>query len=88
MKKFCVTLLRASLALAQDSPKTMNRITVQLDGPEVRQNSFARKPTTIYRAGSTYCRVAKVPDPEHNIYGLLIVNEPNAWMVNLATKTA
>jgi hypothetical protein len=88
MKKVCFTLLLASLALAQDAPKTMNRITVQLDGPEVPQNSFARKPKTIYRAGSTFCRVEEAPDPEHNIRGLLIVNEPNAWMVNLATKTA
>ena len=88
MKKLSFTLLLASLALAQDTPQTMNRITVQLDGSEVPQNNFGRKPKTIYRAGSTYCRVEEAPDPEHNIRGLLIVNEPNAWMVNLATKTA
>jgi hypothetical protein len=88
MKKFWFTLLVASLAMAQDAPKTMNRITVQLDGPEIPQDSFARKPKTIYRAGSRYCRVEEAADPEHNIHGLLILNEPNAWMVNLATKTA
>ena len=47
-------LFLAPLTLAQDIPKTMNRITVQLDGPEVTQNSFVRKPKTIYRAGTTY----------------------------------
>jgi hypothetical protein len=88
MKKLGFTLLLASLALAQGTPKTMNRITVQLDGSEVPQDNFARKPKTIYRAGTSYCRVEEAPDPEHNIRGLLIVNEPNAWMVNLATKTA
>lgn len=88
MKKLYFTLLLASLVLAQETPKTMNRITVQLDGSEVPQNSFARKPKNIYRAGSTYCRVEEAPDPEHNIRSLLIVNEPNVWMVNLATKTA
>jgi hypothetical protein len=37
----------------------MNKITVQLDGPEVPANSFARSPRTIYRAGSTYsCMLA------------------------------
>jgi hypothetical protein len=66
----------------------MSRITVQLDGSEGPQNSFARKPKTIYRAGSTYCRVEEAPNPKDNIHGLLIVNEPNAWIVNLATKTA
>ncbi len=47
-KKLGSTLLLASLALAQDSPKTMNRITVQLDGSEVPENNFARnrRPST------------------------------------------
>jgi len=88
MKKLCFALLLASLTLAQDAPKTMSKITVLLDGSEVPQNSFVRKPKTMYRAGSTYCRAEEVLDPENNIQGLLIVNEPNAWMVNLATKTA
>ena len=88
MKKLCFIFLLASLALAQDVPKTMTKITVQLDGTEVPQDSFARKPKTIYRAGNTYCRIEEPPDAEHNIHGLLIVNEPNAWMVNLANKTA
>jgi hypothetical protein len=87
MKNLCFALLLAALAFAQDAPKTMSKITVQLDGSEVPQNSFAGKPRTMYRAGSTYCRVEEAFDPEHNIQGLLIVNEPNAWMVNLATKT-
>ena len=86
--KLCPTLLLASLALAQDAPKTMSKITVQLDGSELSQNDFARKPKTIYRAGSTYCRVEEAADQEHNIHALLIVSEPDAWMVNLATKTA
>jgi len=88
MKKHCFFLFLASLVLAQDAPKTMSKITVQLDSPEVPQDSYARKPKTMYRAGSTYCRAEEALDSEHNIQGLLIVNEPNAWMVNLATKTA
>lgn len=88
MKKLCFALLLGSLALPQDAPKTMSKITVQLDGSAVPQDSLARKPKTIYRAGNTYCRIEEPPDTERNIHGLLIVNEPNAWMVNLATKTA
>jgi hypothetical protein len=88
MKKLWFALVLTSLALAQDAPKTMTKITVQLDGTEVPQDSFARKPKTIYRAGNSYCRIEEAEDTEHNIHGLLILNEPNAWMVNLATKTA
>jgi hypothetical protein len=88
MKKLYLAVFLAPLVFAQDVPKTMTKITVQLDGPEVPQDSFARKPKTMYRAGGTYCRAEEAADPEHNIQGLLIVNEPDAWMVNLATKTA
>jgi hypothetical protein len=88
MKKLCFILFLAPITFAQDVPRTMNRMTVQLDDSEDPQDSFARKPKTIYRAGSTYCRVEEAADPERNIQGLLIVNEPDMWMVNLATKTA
>jgi hypothetical protein len=88
MKTLRLALLVVLLTQPQDTPKTMTKITVQLDGPEVPQNSFARKPKTIYRAGNNYCRVEEAADTEHSIHGLMIVNEPNAWMVNLANKTA
>lgn len=76
------------LGVAQDAPKTMTKIVVQADGPDLPQDSFARKPKTIYRAGNSYCRIEEMPDPEHGIHGLTIISEPDIWMVNLATKTA
>ena len=82
MKRLGLTLLLASLVAAQDAPKAMNRIVVQLDSPDVPQNNPARKPRTIYRAGNTYCR------QEAASRDLLIVNEPNAWVVDLEAKTA
>jgi hypothetical protein len=88
MKKLGLTLLLASLAAAQDAPKTMNRIVVQLDGPEVPQNSPARKPRTMYRAGNTYCRAEQASNSEDTSLSVLIVNEPNAWLVDLSAKTA
>jgi hypothetical protein len=42
----------------------------------------------MYRAGSQYCRTEEMRDPEHDIQGLLIINEPDAWMVNLLSKSA
>ncbi len=42
----------------------------------------------MYRAGNRYCRTEELPDPERGIHGLLILNEPHAWMVNLLTRTA
>jgi hypothetical protein len=35
-----------------------------------------------------YCRIEESLDNEHGIHGLLIINEPDEWLVNLLTKTA
>jgi hypothetical protein len=80
-------LLSCSL-LAQQPPKTMTKMVVQLQGSDVPDDSFAAKPKTIFRAGNKYCRIEEKPDPEHGIHGVIIVNEPETWMVNLADGTA
>jgi hypothetical protein len=66
----------------------MTKMIVQLQSPNVPADSFAAKPKTMFRAGTRFCRIEEEPDVEHGIHGLMIVNEPDAWMVNLATMTA
>jgi hypothetical protein len=66
----------------------MTKMVVQLQSADAPPDSFAARPKTMYRAGTQYCRVEEAPDPERGIHGLLIVNEPDAWMVNLVTRTA
>ena len=72
----------------QQLPETMTKLSVRLQSPEVPDDSFGAKPKTMYRAGNRYCRTEEQPDHEHGIHGLLIINEPDVWMVNLFTKTA
>jgi hypothetical protein len=84
---FLSSLLGAAL-LAHDTPKTMTKVEVRLEGPEIPAGSFATKPKVMYRAGSRYCRVEEAPDPDHGLHGMLIVNEPDYWMTNLMTKAA
>jgi hypothetical protein len=89
MKLGCAFVcLLGSALFAQQLPHTMTKIVAQLQSSDVPADSFAAKPKTIFRAGTQYCRVEEAPDPEHGIHGLMIVNEPDAWMVNLATKNA
>jgi hypothetical protein len=73
---------------AQEPPKTMTKIEVILQSPDAPVGSFATKPKVFYRAGSRYCRVEEAPDPDQGIHGLMIINEPDWWMVNLFSKTA
>lgn len=65
----------------------MLKMEVVLQSPDAPTGSFAAKPKTMYRAGSRYCRTEEAPDPEREIHGLLIINEPDYWIVNLMTKT-
>jgi hypothetical protein len=74
--------------MAQQPPKTMTKMVVQLQSPDVPADSFAAKPKTMLRAGTQFCRIEEEPDSEHGIHGVMIINEPDAWMVNLETKSA
>jgi hypothetical protein len=88
MRRLSLLLLFATTLTPDDTPKTMTKIEVHLEGPEVIAGSFSAKPKVIYRAGTRYCRVEEAEDTENKIHGLLIVNEPDAWMVNLYDKSA
>src|SRR5947208_1105715 len=68
--------------------KTMTKVVVRLQSPDIPAASFAAQPKTIYRAGTRYCRIEEMPDTEHGIHGLVVINEPDAWLVNLLTETA
>lgn len=74
--------------LCADTPSKMIHAIVQLTGTDIPEGSFASKPKTFWRASNQYCRVDEEPDPEKGIHGRLIVNEPDAWLVNIADNTA
>lgn len=72
----------------QQSPKMMTRVEVTFDSPDVAEGSFAAQPKVFYRAADRYCRIEEAADPEKGVQNLMIINEPDYWVVNLLTKTA
>jgi hypothetical protein len=80
--------LLGSVSVAEQPLKTMTKVVVVLQGVNAPAGSFAAKAKVMYRAGTRYCRVEEEPDPENGIHGLMIINEPDYWMVNLLAKTA
>jgi hypothetical protein len=74
------------IALAEEPPKTMIRIVGRLQSHDLPQESFAAQPKVIYRAGTRYCRTEELPDRVLGIHGLMIINEPDVWMINLFAK--
>jgi hypothetical protein len=88
MRALFVFAALSTVAFGQQSPESMTKLSVRLESPEVPEGSFPAKPKLMYRAANRYCRTEELPDPEHGIHGLMILNEPDAWMVNLLKKTA
>lgn len=88
MRVLPIVVLLSAVALSGQIPLTMTKLTVRLENPDVPKESFAAKPKVVYRAGAVYCRTEEVPDTEHGIHGLMIISEPDVWMVNLLSKTA
>jgi hypothetical protein len=89
MNKGALFLLAAcTLSAADDAPTTMTKMMVKLESPEIPKDSFAAQAKRMFRAGSRYCRTEENPDLEHGIHGLLIINEPDSWLINRLNKTA
>lgn len=66
----------------------MTHVIVQMTGTDIPTDSFAAKPKVYWRASNRYCRVDEEPDPDRGIHGQTIINEPDAWLINLANHTA
>ena len=73
---------------ADDPPRTMIHIIVQLSGTDIPEGSFAGKPKTLWRATNSYCRSDEEPDPQQGLHLRSIMNEPDSWLVNLADNRA
>ena len=50
--------------------------------------TFAGKPKTMWRASNSYCRTDEEPDLEHGLHLRTVMNEPDAWLVDLANNRA
>lgn len=85
--QICIVICALQIVVSGQEPPTMTRLVVRLDAANVREGSFPAMPKTMYRAGTRYCRIEEFPDNQHGIHGLLIVNEPDEWLINLQTKT-
>jgi hypothetical protein len=76
------------IAVCADAPSEMIHAIVQMSGPDISTDSFAAKPKIFWRASTQYCRIDEEPDPEKGIHGRMVVDEPDAWLINLADQTA
>lgn len=83
-----IFLTLQQVCVSSDAPAKMTHVIIQMSGTDIPEDSFFTKPKTFWRASNGYCRSAEEPDPANGIHGRLIINEPDAWLVNLADGTA
>lgn len=77
----------SKLTFGAGTNETMTKIVYRDISTNLLISSFAAQPRTLYRMGDKYNRSEEAPDPVLGIHGLIIINEPHAWMINLMDKT-
>ena len=81
-------LLVSAQAWAADcTPEQLVRIRFSTLLPGGNPQSFAAQPKTLYRQGAKYGRIEELPDLLRGVHQLIVVSEPDIWVVNLAKRT-
>ena len=68
------------------APQSMIKAVTSIEAPDLPPNHFYRVPKTLYRLGERQGRVEEALNPETGVHLLIVVNEPDLWMVNLAER--
>ncbi|HZT13675.1 MAG TPA: hypothetical protein VFA29_12760, partial [Candidatus Baltobacteraceae bacterium] len=55
--------------------------------PGVVAGTYGAQPKTFYRVGEDKLRVEEGLDRQNGIHELIVVAEPNVWMINLFTNS-
>lgn len=80
----CIFLFCASPTYAATcAPKSLVHIVTVDVTPGIDPASFGAQPRSFYRIGSDKTRIEEAVDSANHIHGLIVVAEPNIWMVNL-----
>jgi hypothetical protein len=82
-----LTIAMVSPCRADCAPEKMVKVVFRDVTPGIDRGSFEAKPKTLYRLGVKYGRTEEALDSKLKIHGLIVVNEPDLFMVNLVTRT-
>ncbi len=83
---FLLSSCEVSAPVQNPTPK-MTKIVFRYAAPGAEGDSFTAKPRTLYQLGTHYQRVEELPNSETGIHALIVSNNRDTWMVNLANKT-
>jgi hypothetical protein len=89
MQKLLTSLLLLLLPLAvQAADDKMLYVEYRLVASQIAADSFDAQVKKVWRIGQNYLRFEDAPNPQTKIHGLIIVAEPDIWIVDRNTNQA
>lgn len=89
MPRFLLSILLLSLTfVAQAAADKMLYVEYRLAGPQISADSFDAQVKKVWRIAGDYLRFEDAPNPQTKIHGLIIVAEPDIWIVDRNTNQA
>ena len=89
MSRFLAALLSLLLPLAaQAADDRMLYVEYRLAGKQISADSFDAQTKKVWRIRNEYLRFEDAPNPQSKVYGLIIVAEPDIWIIDRNTNQA
>ncbi|HEX4986193.1 MAG TPA: hypothetical protein VFV71_09015 [Burkholderiales bacterium] len=88
MRKFLLLslLLAAPLASRAADDNKMLYVEYRLTGEQVAPGSFDSLVKKVWRVGDRMLRFEDAPNPQTKMHGLIVVSEPDIWVVDRSTN--
>jgi hypothetical protein len=67
---------------AQAADDKMLYVEYKLSGKQIAADSFDAQTKKVWRVGQKYLRFDDAPNPQSKVHGLIIVAEPDIWIVD------
>lgn len=68
------------------APPMLTRMIVRNISPGLAAAAPAAQPRTIWRKTSMQLRTEEIPDPSRGVHNIVVISEPDIWMVNMAAR--
>jgi hypothetical protein len=89
MLRILALLLLSCIALAaRAADDKMLYVEYRLAGKQIKADSFDAQIKKVWRIGTSYLRFEDAPNPVKKIHGLIIVAEPDIWIIDRNTNQA
>ncbi len=82
MLRSLLAVLLLACSFAVQAQERMLFVEYRVISPELPPSSPESQPRKLWLVGSKYMRFEDVPNPDTNIHGLIIVAEPDIWVID------